>query len=293
MKIDIPNEIRQISLSILLLLLLGTPFMFFVVVNSFRSSSSEVEDHGSFGEGNYSVSSQPSKTVYAPTEKEVFDYFFEKNKTDARLNFIVETYSKSPLSVESVKGIVNDFQTLIGDASFQSAKQLLIEEHASKDTESPQLTEEAKPEPMVPASKENPWYLNASSRGFFSLTRVAIFSASALFGGLGALMSIVTRSGGQSIKGRGIYEILSLQLVGAVFACLLTLVFAGGLVAGVLFPECHNSGNNGWFTVIFLHTQFSKLLVWSFLAGFSERLIPDLFSSLTAKFKNETTKDSK
>jgi hypothetical protein len=34
--------------------------------------------------------------------------------------------------------------------------------------------------------------------------------------------------------------------------------------------------------------EFAKLLVWSFIAGFSERLVPDFIRSLSERFARET-----
>jgi hypothetical protein len=64
---------------------------------------------------------------------------------------------------------------------------------------------------------------------------------------------------------------------------LLLLLFIGGFIGGNLFPDFTNigffriyhsfSGIEGW----------AKLFVWTFIAGFSERLMPDLLSNFSKK----------
>lgn len=89
---------------------------------------------------------------------------------------------------------------------------------------------------------------------------------------------------------------LSLYVVplqGAVFAVLLYLLFIGHLIQGDLFPKiiadptgdyCGKTEN---VVVQLLNCtapagpfEFAKLLAWSFIAGFAERLVPDTISRL-------------
>jgi hypothetical protein len=128
------------------------------------------------------------------------------------------------------------------------------------------------------------WYESAESRGFKTITRLAIFSAAAAFGALGASISLIsrTRDSRRVPENITIGEMVSIQLVGAIFAFLLALMFMGSLIRGSLFP---NPGE--WFTVIYLHEEFAKLLVWSFIAGFSERLVPQILENLVTRFKQE------
>lgn len=129
-------------------------------------------------------------------------------------------------------------------------------------------------------NEAGPWYTDAESRPFLMLTRIAVLSAAALFGALGATLSILTRSGSLPI---GMQQLTGLQLCGATFALILALIFAGGFISGSLFP----SGLDSWFGVIYLHEEFAKLLVWSFIAGFSERTIPEILSKFTERLSGE------
>ena len=89
----------------------------------------------------------------------------------------------------------------------------------------------------------------------------------------------------------GYYLWLS-PLLGAIFAVLLTLMFIGGILKGSMFPEFFSSpGHHGlpffdftWNTLPKASEEYGKLFVWSFIAGFAERLVPDSIDRLTDKF---------
>jgi hypothetical protein len=75
------------------------------------------------------------------------------------------------------------------------------------------------------------------------------------------------------------------SLVGAIGAVVLYMIFASGLVKGDLFPAfdmSHVDPNRDDFQNFVANWQpsgpidYAKALVWSFIAGFSERFVPDL-----------------
>jgi hypothetical protein len=79
-------------------------------------------------------------------------------------------------------------------------------------------------------------------------------------------------------------------LVGGVFAILLYLAFMGNLVSGSLFPRFkaepvqgldlfHHFVESGPLT----HGDYAKAVVWGFLAGFSERVVPDFLTTLGSR----------
>jgi hypothetical protein len=82
-------------------------------------------------------------------------------------------------------------------------------------------------------------------------------------------------------------------LVGAVAATALYVVFAGELVTGSLFPKFHLFATDvpdpfrnfvaNWQPMS--EIDHAKALLWGFVAGFSERFVPDLLTSLGAKAK--------
>jgi hypothetical protein len=78
-------------------------------------------------------------------------------------------------------------------------------------------------------------------------------------------------------------------VVGAISATVLYLIFAGGLLQGGLFPKfgCEEVGMCDRFWTLFdiWHPEqapdYAKLLVWAFVAGFAERLVPDTLQSFS------------
>jgi hypothetical protein len=99
-------------------------------------------------------------------------------------------------------------------------------------------------------------------------------------------------------------------LVGAIAALVLYLAFAGGLVSGALFPaiSCHEpktAVDGKLIEEIYRCTKLSSLLstdgpdhaadfarviVWSFIAGFAERLVPNMLDSISKTARSEISK---
>lgn len=79
-------------------------------------------------------------------------------------------------------------------------------------------------------------------------------------------------------------------VVGAVSATVLYMLFASGLVQGDLFPsfKC-KTGENACKTFGMLigewgpdqAKEYAKAIIWGFIAGFAERLVPDILLSLS------------
>jgi hypothetical protein len=61
-------------------------------------------------------------------------------------------------------------------------------------------------------------------------------------------------------------------------------LFIGGFVQGNLFPSFSN--NTTWLTLNFRVGDWGKLVIWSFVAGFSERIMPNLFDRLVEHFQS-------
>lgn len=76
---------------------------------------------------------------------------------------------------------------------------------------------------------------------------------------------------------------------GAAAALILFSVFLSGMLRGSLFPEFPDVTLEGvdlsklWWMVPTHSVEASKLVAWSVIAGFSERLIPDLLTTLTRR----------
>jgi hypothetical protein len=88
-------------------------------------------------------------------------------------------------------------------------------------------------------------------------------------------------------------------LVGAIAALVLYFAFAGQLITGALFPSisCRDSKGDGFEACRQLSSllgadgpdysvDFAKVIVWSFIAGFAERLVPSMLDSISKAASN-------
>jgi hypothetical protein len=127
---------------------------------------------------------------------------------------------------------------------------------------------------------------SSSSAYYVGLTWLAIASCAALFGALGVMVSLMLRRKvDERIYGLRTSKILLLVYgSGAIFAILMLALFIGGFVQGNLFPTFSNDMT--WLTLNFRVHDWGKLVVWSFVAGFSERIMPNLFDQLVEHFQS-------
>lgn len=113
---------------------------------------------------------------------------------------------------------------------------------------------------------------------------IAMVSSVMFFGALGSTVSFFSR---QTLGAAIIDEkrsLISAQLFGAVFAIILTLTFLGGLVQGSLFPAM---AAESWSNFDLRIDDWTKLLVWAFIAGFSERFVPDLLNNFVVRGRGD------
>jgi len=78
-------------------------------------------------------------------------------------------------------------------------------------------------------------------------------------------------------------------VVGMIGAVMIYLVFAAGLLKGDLFPEFHCAAEKCTNFHDFVSywspkdsAAFAKAIVWGFIAGFSERFVPDILNRLAS-----------
>jgi hypothetical protein len=85
---------------------------------------------------------------------------------------------------------------------------------------------------------------------------------------------------------------LLIPINGGIFAIILMLMFLSGLVEGEMFPKL-----NDWFneTAPVDGASVAKLLFWSFVAGFSERFVPQIISKTSSQVeaRNQTQDENK
>jgi hypothetical protein len=122
-------------------------------------------------------------------------------------------------------------------------------------------------------------------------------------GALGGLVSTYRRVYGLPLDGNPAVNLVVLDrskaliylspAIGAVFAAVFYVLLISGLVSGELFPAVDTPGpSEGATTVTFAEfvtltapragVDIAKLMVWSFIAGFAERLVPDTIERLSA-----------
>ncbi|SDL94451.1 hypothetical protein SAMN05192555_10810 [Franzmannia pantelleriensis] len=140
--------------------------------------------------------------------------------------------------------------------------------------------------------------------GIFALTyffdqRFLVTWAVPLCGIIGGFVSIQQRLNTVTdeelaLLDASLFQILLVPIFGGVFALVLYLVFLSGIVSGDLFPQFsfppEDAGASGddFMLSIFRETypssgpDLAKLLFWSFVAGFSERFVPQLISNVTS-----------
>jgi len=91
--------------------------------------------------------------------------------------------------------------------------------------------------------------------------------------------------------------LLAKPFLGAIFAVALHLLFMSGVLSGGIFPtlaihpkDVEVEFKSFFFgTVLATDANFAKLLVWCFIGGFAERLVPDILDRLA----NEADKSKK
>jgi len=129
-----------------------------------------------------------------------------------------------------------------------------------------------------------------------------------LAGMLGAFFSALTRLYKVDEAGAGlvtptvgdlgahlVFYSLIPPVVGAIAALVLYLVFAGKMLAGGLFPAISCVIGKPCTSVLELMDNYwptnpedyGRALVWSFAAGFSERLVPDVLQRMVQKTQDE------
>lgn len=145
------------------------------------------------------------------------------------------------------------------------------------------------------------YILNIDS-GLFTLC-VVVFA-----GMTGAFVSMQQRIQTAPNQGDPLYNLSTLThgwfgiflspLSGAIFALILYMFFAGGLLNGGIFPFFKTDISNKIIPLAeFLQTtgpnagfDYAKLLVWSFIAGFAERFVPDKLNKLVNIAETEKPK---
>jgi hypothetical protein len=131
-------------------------------------------------------------------------------------------------------------------------------------------------------------------KGYTTLYQIIVLSALlslvGIAGASGGLMSVIQRiQSGTSDSDPGT-ELRALSLAetsvffapvsGLIFAVVLSLIFASRAINGTLFPDISTPF---WYYTLWNAPEMAKWMLWAFIAGFSERLVPDMLDTLTKK----------
>ena len=94
----------------------------------------------------------------------------------------------------------------------------------------------------------------------------------------------------------GYVSVILAPISGAIFAVVLSLLFAGGILSGTPFPSFETDTKDLHFFASLSridNADGAKLLIWSFLAGFAECLVPDTLDRIVARKQREAPVQAK
>lgn len=158
-----------------------------------------------------------------------------------------------------------------------------------------------------------PFLWNYFHKGETATSDVPLLATVMLTGALGAFFSALTRlysfnelpnvliQGGLKLPAPQLlmYSLIP-PVVGAIAALMLYFTFAGHLITGELFPSisCHEPRINDHEGCVKLSSllstdgpdsavAFAKVIVWSFIAGFAERLVPNTLDTLAKTMEKQ------
>ena len=98
------------------------------------------------------------------------------------------------------------------------------------------------------------------------------------------------------VSGQG--TILSAPALGIVFALIMLMLVLGDILSGGIFPNMHNANPFGESSLCFnasnpvcreAATNFCRLLVWGFIAGWAERTVPDVLDRLAPQASSKVS----
>jgi len=124
---------------------------------------------------------------------------------------------------------------------------------------------------------------------YHALVLATLLSLAAIAGAVGSFISAVLRIAAVPETNEIARSVVALRysesirlapLTGFVFAILLSCIFGGQLLNGTLFPSAKLAR---WFYVLFSASELAKWLVWAFIVGFAERLMPDMIDRLVVR----------
>lgn len=135
------------------------------------------------------------------------------------------------------------------------------------------------------------WGESVAFAGSWTNTNLPMLAAIVLSGVMGGLVSTIRRVQGVRFASNADLDLTELEqgntsvylspFLGGVFALVLFFLFAGGFVTGDLFPKVSLDGLLVSGIEKLELKEVAKLIVWSFMAGFAEKFVPDRLERLT------------
>lgn len=125
---------------------------------------------------------------------------------------------------------------------------------------------------------------------YHALVLATLLSLAAIAGAVGSFISALLRIAAVPETNEIARSVVALRysesirlapLTGFVFAILLSFIFGGQLLNGTLFPSAGKI--TPWSYVLFSASELAKWLVWAFIVGFAERLMPDMIDRLVVR----------
>ncbi len=128
--------------------------------------------------------------------------------------------------------------------------------------------------------------------------RFATLALVPIFGSMGAMISLQQRLENMPNRGDSLRYCIALDsgratlwttsIAGSVFAVIINLVFLAGMIEGDLFPSFdHLHGIDQNTPGVKPLADIALMLIWSFISGFAERLVPDTITKLTQILRSE------
>lgn len=135
------------------------------------------------------------------------------------------------------------------------------------------------------------WGESVAFAGSWTNTNLPMLAAIVVSGIMGGLVSTIRRVQGARFASNADLDLTGLEqgntslylspFLGGVFALVLFFLFAGGFVTGDLFPKVNLDGLLVSGIEKLELKEVAKLIVWSFMAGFAEKFVPDRLERLT------------
>ncbi len=136
---------------------------------------------------------------------------------------------------------------------------------------------------------------------FKTLIILTLLALAGIAGATGGMMSVSQRVQTDTPESDAITNLWALSqaetavffapVTGLIFALVLSLFFAGGVLSGSVFPDFSDPKyHSEWFMVLFNGKALAVWLLWAFVAGFCERMVPDALDALAKQQADNNAK---